>query len=178
MILRMSTALRASLGLSPILLTACASRVPRAALALTPQSLEMRQKSSRRFSTPDEKFVLSACAGLLLDLGFTIENSETDLGLIVASKDRTAVEAGQVTSKFVHALIFRTDLPIDHVQRFRASIVSYPRDEGLTVRVTFQRIVWDDRGHVSRMEPLDDPKLYQDFFARLSKALFLEAQEL
>jgi len=43
------------------------------------------------------------------------------------------------------------------------------------VRVTFQRIVWDEQGRVSRSESLEDPELYQEFFFKLSKAVFLEA---
>lgn len=170
---------RAGLWLGALLCVGAAgcasSKPPRQALAITPTSLEFRRLSGRRFDTHDEKLVLSACAGLMQDLGFTIDNSESDLGLINASKDRTAVQGGQVAAKVLYGAAFRSDLPIDEVQKFRTSIVTYPRNDGVTVRVTFQRIVWDDRGRVSRLERLDDPNTYQVFFARLSKALFLEA---
>jgi len=154
----------------------CTARIPSAALALTAPPIEIRQRSTRRFDTPDEGAILSAVAGLLQDLGFTIDNSESELGLIVASKDRSAVEAGQVAAKVFHAVLFRSDLPIDRRQKFRASVVTRPAANHVLVRVTFQRIVWNDRGEVSRRERMDDAKLYQDFFARLSKAVFLEAQ--
>ena len=45
----------------------------------------MRQMQSRRFETGDEKMILAACAALLQDLGFTLEESASDLGLVVAS---------------------------------------------------------------------------------------------
>lgn len=155
----------------------CASHTPRSVLAMNPQTLEFRQRSTRRFSTTDEKRILAAAAGLLQDLGFTIEDSETDLGLIVASKDRTAVEGGQVVGKIMFAVVFRSNLPIDQQQKLRASVVTRPIAEDIAVRVTFQRIVWNDRGQISKRELIDDPKAYQEFFDKLSQSVFLEAHQ-
>jgi hypothetical protein len=69
---------------------------------------------------------------------------------------------------------------IDKVQKIRASVVSKPSLDGskILVRVTFQRIIWNNRGDISRMETLNDPELYQGFFERLSKAIFLEANKI
>ena len=46
------------------------------------------------------------------------------------------------------------------------------------VRVTFQRIIFNDRGQVSLAEQITDPELYQKFYEKLSKAVFLEAHEI
>ncbi len=156
----------------------CAPSIPKGALAMRGPSMELRSRTTRRFSTTDEHRILSASAGLLQDLGFNIDNSESDLGLIVASKDRTAVEGGQVAGKVFMILVFRTDVPIDRNQKLRASIVTHPIGDEIAVRVTFQRIVWNDRNEISKLELLDDPKAYQEFFDRLSKAVFLEAHEI
>lgn len=156
----------------------CAARIPRGALAMNPQTLEARQRSTRRFSTLDEARILTAGAGLLQDLGFVIDESETDLGLIVASKSRTAVDAGQVAAKIAWAVVLGVDVPIDASQTFRVSVVTRGVGDDIVLRVTFQRIVWDDKGRVSRLELLGDPKLYQEFFDKLSKAVFLEAHEI
>jgi len=52
------------------------------------------------------KKILSAVAAVLQDLGFNLDESETKLGVVVASKDRDAVEAGQVVGAIVMAALF------------------------------------------------------------------------
>jgi hypothetical protein len=147
-------------------------------MALSGPTLEIRQQSTRRFATTDEQKILAAAAALLQDLGFTIDKSEVDLGLIVASKDRSAVEGRQVAGKVAVAILFQADVPIETKQKFRASVVTKPTNREVVVRVTFQRIVWNERGQVTRLERLHDPKEYQEFFEKLSKSVFLDAQEL
>ncbi len=156
----------------------CSSRIPKNALALSAQSLERRAISSRKFHTQDEKQLLVTAAGLLQDLGFTIDDSETQLGLVVGSKDRSAVEAGQVAGKITMAVFLWTHVAIDKNQKLRASIVTRPVGDGIVVRATFQRTVWNEDGRITRLERLDDPRMYQDFFDKLAKAAFLEAQSI
>lgn len=141
-------------------------------------TLEFRQRSTRRFLTQNENLVLAACAGVLQDLGFTVDDSETELGFILASKDRTAVEGGQVAGKVFVAILLRADVPIDRNQTFRVSIVTRPAGGETSVRATFQRAVWNDKNQLSKLEPIEEPAVYQEFFDRLSKSVFLEALEL
>ena len=169
-----------------IAIVGCAS-IPKDFLKLSPNSLEKRQLQTRQYDTIDEELIISSCAGVLQDLGFMLEESETKLGLIVASKDRDATNAGQVALATLSVILsalggsssnaYET---IDDVQKIRASVVTKPSLDGskMVVRVTFQRIVWNKRGDISRMETIDDSKLYQGFFERLSKSIFLEAQKI
>lgn len=164
-----------------VVTAACTATIPEGALRLTEQSLVERQTQTRRFETTDEAELLSASAAVLQDLGFNIDESETDLGLIVASKDRDATEAGQVAGALLLALFTGAVMPIDSRQRIRASLVTRPHgpdDGSIAVRITFQRIVWNTNNQVSKVEGLTDPALYQGFFEKLSKAVFLEAHQI
>lgn len=47
-----------------------------------------------------------------------------------------------------------------------------------TVRVTFQRVIYNTAGQITLAEQIVDPVIYQEFFEKLSKAVFLEAHAL
>ena len=163
------------------MLAGCVQTIPKDALQLTEQGIELRRLQTRHFETADENKMLAAVAALIQDLGFTLDESETDLGVIVASKNRDATEAGQIALSIFVAVLTGTATPVDDTQKMRISVVTRPiGDDGgrVAVRVTFQRMVWDTQGKLSRVEGLTDPEAYQEFFAGLSKAIFLEAHEI
>ena len=113
-------------------------------------SLEERSIQTRIYQTDDEIKILSACTDLLLDNGFRIKEVESRLGWIDASK-------------------------IKHIQyvglfRAQASVVTRHirgRSGAIAVRVIFH--------HQGKVE---DPAIYQEFFLKLSQAIFLEAQQI
>lgn len=157
-----------------ITLAACTKGIPKQALQLSRESLQHRQMQSRHFDTKDEAAILSASAALLQDLGFNLDESETDLGLIVASKRRDATEVGQV---IVSALFMFTGRKktYDTEQQIRASLVTRPYGDRITVRITFQRKVWNNKGKLTKVEGVINRKIYRHFFDKLSKSVFLEA---
>jgi hypothetical protein len=158
--------------------TACTPTIPKEALQLSRESLQLRSLQTRKFSTTNESKLLIAAAGVLQDLGYAIDESETSLGVIVGSKDRDATDAGQIAGAVVVAVLFGVATPVDQNQKIRASVVTTPVAKGTKLRVTFQRVVWNTQGQVSRSESLEDPKLYQGFFEALSKSVFLEAHKI
>lgn len=167
--------------LAAVILLGCKQTIPKEALQLSVTSLEDRQMQTRKFETKDEEALLASSAGVLQDLGFNLEESETKLGLLVGSKDRDAMEAGQVAGAIVMAALFGVSVPVDEKQKIRISVATKAIDEAKTkhaVRVTFQRIVWNTQGGVSKTEMLKDPVMYQKFFEKLSKSVFLEAHSI
>jgi len=152
---------------------------PRAPFEVPSAAAAQRVMQTRRYDTPDEVKILAASGSLLMDLGFTVDAAEDQLGVLVASKDRTAVEGGQVAITIIIGALTGADVPYDHHQKLRLSIVTHLHGErSVAVRATFQRIIWDNHGNISRREAINDPEVYEEFFAKLSKALFLEAHEL
>lgn len=149
---------------------------------LTPASLEQRQIETRRFEGIAEADLLSACAAVLQDLGYGVDSTDSRLGLITASKERGAVDAGQIAGAVVLALLTGVSMPTDRDQTIRASVVVYPasgksRNDHF-VRLSLQRIVRTSSPGVTRSEWLKDPALYQGFFEKLSQSVFLEAHKI
>lgn len=179
------------------LLAACVTlagcvTVPPDILKMPPEQLAIRQLQTREYPTIDEEKILSACAGVLQDLGFTIDRGETKLGVIFASKDREVDNGGQMmTATLMTALSafgssggygggYNYYNNVEKNQKIRASIVTRRSHDGgkMLVRATFQRMVWNMSGQMSRIETLKEPDLYEGFFDKLSKSVFLEEQKI
>jgi len=166
---------------------------------LSEQSGLHRAAQTRIFETANQRELLSASAATLQDLGFQIDESAPEVGFLRAAKERAAREYGQEILRgvlFVVGVAGRSLIliPVDLQQQIVASLAIRPiaadgsRQE---VRIAFYRIVWKGDGQQSsqnssqyippglqRMEMIRGAELYQQFFARLSKAVFLEAQRI
>jgi hypothetical protein len=112
---------------------------------------------TRIYPTNDEIYILKACAELLLDNEFQVKEAESRLGWIDASK-----------FKVVQNLNFYAFVNV--------SVVTLPvqgRSGAIAVRVIFYQVT-PGQG-ISMVKEL---AIYQEFFVKLSKALFLEAQQI
>jgi len=182
-----------------LLFVAGCETLPDTAMELSPDSLKQRQLQTRRVEGIDEKALLAASAGVLQDLGFNIDEAETRLGVIVASKKRSAIDTADIITssletlavEMVIALVFgdherEGEINFDVTQKIRISVVTrpaldssgQPRKDAQVIRVTIQRLVWDDDGNLTHAESIEEPKVYQKFFDRLSKSIFLELQAI
>jgi hypothetical protein len=167
-----------------LLFSGCVATIPKEALQLSPESLKLRQLQTKRYDT-DEKRLLSSSAALLQDLGFNIDETSTELGLITCSKRRDATSPSQIAGAIALAFL-GVQTPIDKEQLIRASVVTHPIQIDETdksrsqtaVRVTFQRIIWSTQGRVTRREGIVEEQIYKEFFDKISQSLFLEAQDL
>lgn len=160
-------------------LIACQQKIPKDALALSPESLKDRQLQTRIFETDDEKTLLTASAAVLQDLGYTIEESEVSCGVIVCARDRDVTETGEVAGSIVVGVCLGVYVPWDVKQHVEASLVTKPIDDTrISVRITFQHVIWNNQNQVSKREQINDSEIYQEFFAKLSKSVFLTAHEI
>jgi hypothetical protein len=203
--LRVSGGLRrrplAAGGLALALATGCAQHTPvETFFQLTPESAAHRAAQTRIFETPNESELLSASAAVLQDLGFQVVESGREIGFLRAAKERSAREYSQEIWRGLLLLFSSLGLaggqntlilmPVDLHQQINASLVARPLDAAGTreeVRILFYRVVWKSDGNSGntyippgeqKMEMIRDPKIYQLFFARLSKAVFLEAHKI
>jgi hypothetical protein len=171
---------------------ACATTPAKQFFELSPESPQHRAEETRWFETRDDTELLSASAAVLQDLGFHVEESVRELGFLRASKERSAREYGQEIGRVALFILSLGKFlePIDLHQKIAASLVARPAGEDGTrqeVRITFYRVIWKGDGFADRnaippgdqsMELVRDPVVYQQFFAKLSKAVFLEAYTL
>ncbi len=167
--------------LFPIVVMGGCVTIPPDALKLSPSSLADRQLQTRIYEDVTEEQILSASVGIIQDLGARITETETDLGLIVGEKMREATDPGQVVGAIILTLMTGSSTPIDKQQKIRFSLVTAPasseqESKRWVVRLTIQRIVWNTQNQVSRREGVKDAQIFQDFFEKLDKSLFLEKQ--
>ena len=174
----MKTALITLIASITLFVGGCQTNTAAKALTLDASSLEIRSKQARSYDTMDEENILSASAAVLQDLGFTLSDSETSVGLIRGEKDRDATDTGQVVGALILAALGGGSTPIDKQQKIIACVVTKPVMNRISVRVTFQRLVWNTEDQLSRAESITDDEIYSGFFQKLSKSVFLEGEPI
>lgn len=232
-----------------LLTTGCVPKVPKDALQLPPESIANRQLQTRKYETGNEEAVLIAANAVLQDLGFNLDETSMELGVVVGSKTRDATDGGQVfmlaligalgnnpnavnsadATQIVKAsLVIRpldkegddpdTDLSPEEISAVKSKVYkvlyeglleNFPKDTcekiasimaedtadtlandldtllsvketpgNTAVRVTFQQVVFNQLGQINSQTQINDIEIYQEFFEKLSKALFLEANQI
>ena len=167
-----------------ILVAGCVSPPPHVFL-VTPEMLAERQLEMRRYDGIKEAELLSACANVLQDLGFQLENSESRLGVLTVIKHRDAKNAGEIVVPIIVTVLSGKPMPYSKDQTIRASLVVRPvydsngdvLPDSHYVRITIQRLVRRTDNSIF-VETLHDPNLYERFYDKLSKSVFIEAQKI
>ncbi|HVT74005.1 MAG TPA: hypothetical protein VHD61_12795 [Lacunisphaera sp.] len=190
--MRASLHRRLPLGLAfTVWLAGCAG-IPAGALKLPPDTAEHRELQTHRYEGVSEARLLSAGVGVLQDLGFTLEGSESRLGVITGSRKLTSrrpLHSDEVLSRLAWSAAIPYLAPfaaygaihgVKEPQVVRLSLVTHPDPTGPTpaclVRVTAQRVVYLDEQLTTAktLEALNDPRFFEEFFKRLSLSVFLE----
>ena len=74
-------------------------------VVLAPVSLDVRQMQTRVYEMSDELSLLSAGVAVLQDMGFAVDESETKLGIVTASKTVDANKMGQFATSMTAFLL-------------------------------------------------------------------------
>lgn len=174
------------LTICAFIISGCAPTIPRDAFLLSPTSLEDKQTQTRLYETEDEVALLSAGIAVLQDMGYSVVETEKDVGLITASKNVDASDTAQKVTTVAVAVAVALlgggvmSMETDKEQRINVSLVTNrsKNNKGYLARVTFQRFIWDTADRLTRAETIRIPDIYEDFFEKLSKSVFLEAYKI
>jgi hypothetical protein len=172
-----------------LLLAACAT-MPEDAFRLTESNLQMREIQTREYEGVTDIEILSASSAVLQDLGYAIDEVEKELGVLSASKRADAKDSAEIAGKIaldIADCLLTLFIGCENdayqsskdVQDIRLTLVVLPdpaNDDTFRVRLTMQRVVWARSGELYDQETINDAEVYQAFFDKLSKSVFLEKE--
>lgn len=155
-----------------LLISACANN--HKDLYLMPTDyLAVGQIETRKYATQNEKEVLTAVSQVLQDLGYTIIESETKLGVLTADANRNADNAGlQITLGILCALSGQPPI-MDTEQLISVTVVTNKDKDGISVRAGFARIIYNTEPSQTRLQKITDKEIYKGFFNKLDQSMFL-----
>ena len=148
--------------------------------------LQKRELQTKRFDTLNQEKLFLASVQVLQDQGFTILESNTNLGIVTAKQTEEfgffSQLADRVLGDVVHgalnALFRDDDDPAYDVsmETFVTVFIKADKSSSL-VRVSFTRFVTDSEDH-TRAETIENKATYKDFFNKLEKYVFLIGHDI
>jgi hypothetical protein len=139
--------------------------------------LQIREYQTRTYENKSgqTKRVMKAVIDVLQDDGFIIKNADRELGFITATKEEDVEDPW--ASGFAHfAGGAQARYRKNAMTECSVNISEFGRE--VKVRAVFQRKVLDNMGGTMGVHQLEDPRFYQDFFAKVDKGIFIERQGL
>jgi hypothetical protein len=107
-----------------------------------------------------------------------VDSREVKCGVIVCSRDRNVTELYDVGLSILASLFF-IDYEYATRKKVLASLITRPLEANkIAVRITFHHLVWDTQKDLIKNERINEPEIYQEFFSKLSKSVFLTAHEI
>lgn len=172
-----------------VLLSGCATdSVPKEALRLEESTLEVRSIQTRKLAAPTETAILTATIAVLQDMEFNIDRIEKPLGVISASKVSDADDSGEKFGLLLLDLLcagssgsgcnhMATAKDEQHILLTMVVLPSLERTDEYSVRVTVQRVIYDQEDRVKILERITTAETYQEVFDNLRQALYIEVNE-
>lgn len=150
-------------------LSACVPHSPEPELT----QMEVRVIQTREFDTTDLKLVMKTMMHVLQDEGYIIKNAVSDLGLLCAEKHLNIEDK---TAAFLARCLEgeRARWSKQQVMEVSANVSDF--GDKIRVRVNFQIKNFDNVGCMMDITDVKDPLLYQEFFAKVSKGIFLQKE--
>lgn len=140
--------------------------------------LEKRQIQTRTYDCADKALVMKAMLNVLQDEGFIVNNANPLLGFISGDKEfditDKSIDLEKDFGKDRKALIWQ-GIKVATIEA-TANVSEYGKDT--KVRITFKRKLLNMYGNAQVINEINDEKYYQDFFAKVDKAIFLQKQKI
>lgn len=143
-----------------------------------PTQLEKRQFQTRSYDGVDKALIMKAMLNVLQDEGFIVNNANPLLGFISGAKefdvaDKTIdIQKEFGTSK--GSLAWK-GIKVATIEA-TANVTEYGKE--IKVRINFKRKLLNVYGNAQVINEIDDEKYYQDFFAKVDKAIFIQKQKI
>lgn len=150
----------------------CTSCTPRPSEPPMTQ-LEIRVAQTREFETTDTKLVMKSMMNVLQDEGYIIKNAVLDLGLLSAEKQ---VDIENKTEAFFAVCALGNQARWNKHQVLEASANVSDFGNQTRVRINFQFKTFDNFGCVKDIKEIKDPEIYQTFFTKVNKGIFLQQE--
>lgn len=176
------TCLIALLLVATMATSGCATQPDPNLLRLSESTLEIRAMQTRTFAATSEAEILAATAAALQDMEYNIDQIESPLGVISASKVSDADSTSEFTTRLLLDLLcgcggsqFAAD---KHVITITTVVLpSLAAESEFVTRITIQQITYDKQSQITSRSAIDDPEAYQRIFERLSKSLYIEVND-
>lgn len=140
--------------------------------------LEIREFQTRSYDTDDFKMVMKAVMNTLQDDGYIIEQANVDLGLLTGKKEIDLESGVEVFLSSLLAALGGGETRYRKNSTTEASANISEFGDQIRIRINFQVKVLDNKGGVIKIYQVKDEKFYQEFFAKVDKAIFLAKEKL
>jgi len=137
--------------------------------------LEIREFQTRDYETSDVKMVMKALLNVLQDDNYIVKNANVELGLLSATKEIDVESKGQAV---LLVLLAGQNARWRKNSTIECSGNITEMGKVCKVRVNFQIKTMDNKGGVVEVKTIEDPKFYQEFFAKVDKGIFIGKQKL
>lgn len=157
--------------LAPLWLSGCAT----GGGAPPMTQLQIREYQTRSFDTQDMKLVMKALINVLQDEGFMIKDANSELGIVAATREMDIEDKGKA---FRAWLMWGSNARWDKnsIVEVTANVSSHA--DQMRVRANFQVKTLNNQGAISKIRDVGDETYYQEFFAKVDKAVFIEKEKL
>jgi hypothetical protein len=143
--------------------------------------VELRTMQSKTLNEPDLNKVLKDVLQLLMDDNFEISNLDSNVGYFQAHKK---IDGGREKYKFAWydiyypIAIYKFATLGRYVKKITTTVTIRNIENKSVVRASFFLEVRDEDDELVSRTTIEDKKFYQEFFAKLDKAVFLKKNNL